>query len=282
MINPKAVIDKFMQWSVWYLFDEEGEEIKRDPYHHENKAGVLRGNRPVVIISNNTFNNTYNNPVVNVLKMSSTLSAHSPTHVKVSLDGKNQSDILCEQVETVRKDRLKHYKGQLPDCVVKDVQKAMLYQYNFVPETELTGEVLTSVQKFVDGYILQRSVEFETRLKEVQIPQLLNDAVKTMDDMFVGIMDSLKNIKTPEIEEMKPVSPKAVEKVVDSVDKTKKHKTGPSAKISDEDKVWCVANYKAGNTEAIYQKYGWTKSTLVSNVSRFKKYLAESEVGANA
>ena len=74
------------------------------------------GTRPAVVVSNNKANT--HSPVVTVVPLTSkTRKTHLPTHVLIPTTagvGLNRTSLaLAEQVETLDKDRLLDYKGEI-------------------------------------------------------------------------------------------------------------------------------------------------------------------------
>lgn len=86
------------------------------------------GKRPVVVLSNNT-NNVYSN-VVNIAAITSK-NKPLPCHVYVGRNGglKTESTVMLEQTMVVDKKRLVHKIGCFSDCIMKDINKALMLQF---------------------------------------------------------------------------------------------------------------------------------------------------------
>mgnify|MGYP004484222529 CR=1 FL=1 len=83
------------------------------------------GFRPVIVIQNNTGN--FFSPTVIAAAVSSARKNDMPTHIKMGsskLFPKN-SVILCEQIRTIDKSRLREYVGSVDAKLMKAVDKAL-------------------------------------------------------------------------------------------------------------------------------------------------------------
>lgn len=105
-------------------------EIKKGNIFYADMQGAIgseqAGLRPCVIISNNTGNKF--SPCVIVAMVTSKLDKPKlPTHVMLPADFglSAKSIILCEQVRTIDKKRLKNYLGELPQNKLMEVDKAL-------------------------------------------------------------------------------------------------------------------------------------------------------------
>lgn len=95
-----------------------------DPVVGSEQGGV----RPVLIVQNNRGNRF--SPTVIVAAMTSKLSKNDlPTHVWVSSRDsglKNDSLVLCEQIRTLEKSRLRAHAGRIGGLVLSRVDDALL------------------------------------------------------------------------------------------------------------------------------------------------------------
>ena len=102
-------------------------EIKRGQIYYADLSPVIGseqgGLRPVLIIQND-IGNRYS-PTVIVVVLTSKLGKHEiPTHVHY--DGlRKESIILCEQIRTIDKRRLKELMGQISEATMEQVDKAI-------------------------------------------------------------------------------------------------------------------------------------------------------------
>lgn len=84
------------------------------------------GQRPVVVLQNNKGNRF--SPTVIVAPLTShTVKPLLPTHVLVSAEGLHTKSLaLLEQIRTIDKQRLKWYIGELSDCEMTMLEKAIM------------------------------------------------------------------------------------------------------------------------------------------------------------
>lgn len=108
---------KYMRGDIWYYEPAIKTEIE----------GIINGNRPVLIVSNNKFNKY--SPVVNVCPITSQ-SKLSPVHIDVYI--KHKSQIQCEQICTVNKCDLSEFITTLSNKKMQEVERKLLYQLYLV------------------------------------------------------------------------------------------------------------------------------------------------------
>lgn len=86
------------------------------------------GVRPVLIIQNNV-GNKYSPTTIVAAITSSQSKAKLPTHIELKasdVEGLNKDSIvLCEQIRTIDKKRLKEFRGQLDDYTMMEVSAAI-------------------------------------------------------------------------------------------------------------------------------------------------------------
>lgn len=85
--------------------------------------GILSGPRPVLIISNDVFNQF--SPIVNILGISEQ-KKESPVHFSVNLEAK--SYINCEQIYTVNKSSLVRKMSTLDDHQMLEIENLLTFQ----------------------------------------------------------------------------------------------------------------------------------------------------------
>jgi len=100
---------------------------KRGDVYYVDLVGGLgseqSGTRPVVIIQNDIGN--IHSPTVIVATITSVNKRYMPTHLDILLE--KPSKILCEQIMTISKDRLKEKVGKLTEeILIKLDEKLML------------------------------------------------------------------------------------------------------------------------------------------------------------
>lgn len=108
---------KYARGDVWYY----------EPSIKTETEGIISGNRPVLIVSNNKFNKY--SPVVNILPITSQPKS-SPVHIDVTI--KHKSQIQCEQICTVNKCDLKEFVTTISSRKMQEVDRKLLYQLYLV------------------------------------------------------------------------------------------------------------------------------------------------------
>lgn len=92
--------------------------------------GVIAGNRPCLIVSNNVFN--HHSPSVTVVALT-TRCRHSPVHVKIiDSDGKDRGYALCEQIRTVNKELLTNSLGVVTSRTLNEVLLCLQHQMSLL------------------------------------------------------------------------------------------------------------------------------------------------------
>ena len=153
-------VNKHAQGSIWY-WNGYGNSERYD-------KGVQQNARPVLIVSNNTFNN--HSPCVNCVTITSVLK-DSPVHILIDLDV--ESHIQCEQLHTISKQNLINYKGTVTDTVFADVKRKLKFQLNIRDrDSDMLSELnskITDIAEEIrhgfknaekDGYIINIMSEF--------------------------------------------------------------------------------------------------------------------------
>lgn len=90
------------------------------------------GLRPVVILQNDMGN--IHAPTVIAAAMTSVYTKHAiPTHVKIpasAFNGVKDSLVLCEQIRTLDKSRLREMIGTIPDKYLKKIDQAVKVSFS--------------------------------------------------------------------------------------------------------------------------------------------------------
>jgi mRNA-degrading endonuclease toxin of MazEF toxin-antitoxin module len=88
----------------------------------ETTGSEQGGNRPAVIVSNNTGN--HHAPVVEVVYLTTKRKTTIPTHVYIN-SARRPSIALCEQIVTVCKSRLKEHIGSVTVAEMRKIDRAL-------------------------------------------------------------------------------------------------------------------------------------------------------------
>ena len=104
-------------------------KIKRGDVFYANLpdvgGSVQKGERPVIIISNN-IGNLCSKIVMVIPLTTSSNKKHLPTHVKIINNVKlRNSIVLCEQILTISQDALMYQIGELDQNTLKEIGKAI-------------------------------------------------------------------------------------------------------------------------------------------------------------
>lgn len=105
--------------------NKDVEYHRGDVFYIANDMAVVsseqRSSRPGIIVSNNLANR--HSPTVSVVYLTSQKKKHLPTHVDVMC--KYPSTALCEQIQTVSKERLKFFIKHCTTSEMKKIDKAI-------------------------------------------------------------------------------------------------------------------------------------------------------------
>jgi mRNA interferase MazF len=88
----------------------------------DNGNGVQSGNRPLLVLQNNT-GNKYSKTVL-VAPITSKRKKEMPTHFTITLNRK--STVLCEQITTIQKSQLGSLLYTLTDAEIVMLDKALI------------------------------------------------------------------------------------------------------------------------------------------------------------
>ena len=140
-INGLDHTNKYMQGSVFKW--TSGDSIR---------AGVQSGERPMLIISNNTFN--YFSPVVNCVSITSILK-ESPVHVPIYIN--MDSHVQCEQIHTIPKAELVDFMGMAPPITISNVKAKLRIQFDMAADKNT--EMFQAIKKILDDLNAQTEPE---------------------------------------------------------------------------------------------------------------------------
>lgn len=92
-------------------------------YRDEVTGSEQEGGRPAIIVSNDVGNEF--SKVVEVVWLTTRDKKPLPTHVAIN-SAKYPSTALCEQIETVSKDRIGNYVNSISSNELKEMERAMM------------------------------------------------------------------------------------------------------------------------------------------------------------
>lgn len=112
-------------------------EIKRgDIFYispHESCGSEQGGGRPAVIVSNDMCNRY--SPVITVVFLTTREKKDLPTHVQIK-SSRYDSTALCEQVESVSKERLGNYMATCTKNEMSEIDRAIAVALDLNPKNE--------------------------------------------------------------------------------------------------------------------------------------------------
>lgn len=95
--------------------------------YFKQHGSIQAGLRPVIVIQNDIGNHF--SPTTIVCSITSTEKKNLPTHLFIGKSGglHKESTVLCEQIQTVNKNDLKHYVGFISDQdILKELDNKIL------------------------------------------------------------------------------------------------------------------------------------------------------------
>lgn len=124
------------------------------------QRGSIQGNlRPCLTISNNACN--LYSPVITIIPLSSNVNKRRlPTHVYLGQDQGliRESIALCEQIQSVDKNKLKYKVAQVDEKTIQQIEKAAQVQLGI--ETYNYSEILKKIM-----YLMKNIAEIESHIE---------------------------------------------------------------------------------------------------------------------
>lgn len=107
-----------------------------------------QGGRPCIVVSNETCNKF--SPIVTVVPLTTKDKKPLPTHVLLEVeDLPVHGTILCEQVQSISHFRLSSYVGEVDDCIMQKIEKALAIQLDIDTKHNLSSKLLKSHRKTI-------------------------------------------------------------------------------------------------------------------------------------
>lgn len=107
-------------------------EVKRGQVYYADLSPVVGseqgGLRPVLVVSNDMGNK--HSPAITVCPLTTQVKKPLPTHITLTYSKMCGSTVLCEQIRTIDKTRLRGYFGELTASQMARVNKALQIQLN--------------------------------------------------------------------------------------------------------------------------------------------------------
>ena len=142
-----------------------------------NIPGVSRGGgRPAVIVSNDVGNEF--SSVVEVVFLTTREKKPLPTHVAIN-SAKYPSTALCEQIDSVDKERIGDYINEVSQAELKNIERALLVSLDI--SCNLKGsKALEAWRKLMENY-QEEEIEVEPEADNISTKEKQEEAVKEME-----------------------------------------------------------------------------------------------------
>ena len=261
-INNLEHTNRYVQGSVWKWVNNS-----------DRRAGVQSSGRPVLIISNNTFN--YHSPVVNCVSITSVLK-ESPVHVPlyISMD----SHIQCEQIHTIPKAELTEFTGMVSNSTMSNVKAKLRIQFDmgtdrYAESFEAIKRSLAELNSKAEPQILNGiNTNLLTLIEKAEvgfgIPALENDIM----NMLINLGDSFKKLEES-ILGNNTLSSEILMELTESVESVGtppvKGKRGRRRRYTDEDILFIVD--KSNSIDALMEKFDFKDRQTASKMRTYFK-----------
>ena len=149
---------KYKRGTVWWFHDKDS----IDPEDH-----VQRGNRPVLVVSNDEGNST--NPTLICLAITTKVEKKKKTiNVIIKNDKDEDNTVLCNQFKTVNKSQLTKYVYTLSDKDMKRVEEGMItaLQLNYLMDALLCTYSIDQLNSIIEGIIIKKFEELQSKPKD--------------------------------------------------------------------------------------------------------------------
>ena len=232
---------KHARGTVWYINDFIKDNIE--------SAGVQRGTRPCVIVSNNQGNATGSHLTV---AMVTTRTKPNSLNVPFLNMKDEQCYVLCNQLHTVNKTWLSNNSmGTLPEEVMKKVDECIMKALNLHHEQEVTIKKFNELGVVVNSNVVENAKEVNQKAQEISVK---HESTK-VEPVVKKEEAEVKVDNEPE------VSDEIIQKRMNWTDDKKKE---------------YIQDYKKLSLRVLMQKYNIkSEGTAVSYNSKFRKQLGK-------
>lgn len=140
---------KYKRGTVWWFHDIDKDAITSEDH-------VQRGNRPVLIVSNDEGNST--NPTLVCLCISTKVDKKKTINVNIKNEKNEDNTVLCNQFKTVNKSQLTKYLYTLSDKDMKRVEEGMIIalQLNYLIDALLCTYSVDQLNSIIEGIIVKK------------------------------------------------------------------------------------------------------------------------------
>lgn len=150
---------KYKRGTVWWFPDIDKDSIDSEDH-------VQRGNRPVLIVSNDEGNST--NPTLVCLAITKKVEKKKTINVIIKNDKDENNTVLCNQFKTVNKSQLTKYLYTLSDKDMKRVEEGMItaLQLNYLMDALLCTYSIDQLNSIIEGIIIKKVEELQSKPKD--------------------------------------------------------------------------------------------------------------------
>ena len=92
---------------------------------YEQNPNIQSGRRPVIIVSNNVANCLSNNVTIVPCTTNTEKRPDQPTHYIMSLNPREDSMVLAEDIITINKNLLENFMGMLDESIMKEIDECI-------------------------------------------------------------------------------------------------------------------------------------------------------------
>jgi mRNA interferase MazF len=265
-IHGLPTINKYTQGSVWKWVNTS-----------EKREGTQSGERPVLIISNDSFNNF--SPSVNCVSITGVLK-ESPVHVPLHIT--KDSHIQCEQIHTVPKTELADFIGLVPASTLTNVKAKLRIQLDL--NTDKNIELFSVIKSKIDE--LSKKIDSEmietiwSSLESLHnkadkgfgIPEIEDEFVRLMIELHKSVeavASDVKKLKDAgnDVKQASEIAESDLKIEPSSHDTNRKKRR----KYSDEDKQF-IADPN-NSIDDIVKRFNFDRGSVYSIRAYFKKQL---------
>lgn len=148
---------KYKRGTVWWFHEK---------HSVDSEDHVQRGNRPVLVVSNNEGNST--NPTVVCLAITTKVEKNKSINVIIKNDKGEDNTVLCNQFKTVNKSQLTKYVYTLSDKDMKRVEEGMItaLQLNYLMDALLCTYSIDQLNSMIEGIIVKKVKQIKSESKK--------------------------------------------------------------------------------------------------------------------
>lgn len=150
---------KYKRGTVWWFHDIDKDAITSEDH-------VQRGNRPVLIVSNDEGNST--NPTLICLCISTKVDKKKTINVNIKNEKNEDNTVLCNQFKTVNKSQLTKYLYTISDKDMKRVEEGIIasLQLSYLLDALLCTYSMDQLNSIIEGIIIKKVEQIKSESKK--------------------------------------------------------------------------------------------------------------------